>query len=86
MAIKDDITGQKQMEESLHRENVKLSAVIENMEEGVIFIDSEGIISEVNDYIRRKFGTEKDELIGKHFGQTFIEEYVDKLSSHTQFP
>jgi PAS domain S-box-containing protein len=83
MAIKEDITGQKKMEESLHRENVKLSAVIENMEEGIIFVDSEGIISEVNDYIRRKFGFSRDELTGKNFKETFIEEYVGNLSDHT---
>jgi PAS domain S-box-containing protein len=83
LAIKEDITKEKQLEESLHWENAKLNALIDNMEEGVIFLDAEGVISEVSDYIRRKFGHLKEDLLGKHFTDTFVGDYIDSLGDYT---
>ncbi len=65
-----DITERKHFEEALHREASKLAAMIEGMEEGVVFIDREGQIIEVNEYFLKLFCLAREEILGKVFWET----------------
>jgi PAS domain S-box-containing protein len=47
------------------REAAKLSAMISNMQEGIVFADSENVIVEVNDYFCRLMGKRQEEILGK---------------------
>ncbi|MGB8953031.1 MAG: two-component regulator propeller domain-containing protein, partial [Candidatus Aminicenantales bacterium] len=61
----EDITDRKKAEEAIQREAAKLSAMISGMEEGVIFIDSEDRILEINEYFLKLLRKEKSEMLGK---------------------
>jgi len=60
-----DITERKAAEETIQRENAKLSAMISGMEEGVVFADADDRIVEVNDYFARFTGHTREELLGR---------------------
>ncbi|MGB8952034.1 MAG: two-component regulator propeller domain-containing protein [Candidatus Aminicenantales bacterium] len=60
-----DITERKKAEEAIQMEAAKLSAMISGMEEGVIFVDSEDRILEVNEYFLKLFQKDKSEMIGR---------------------
>jgi len=73
-----DITDRKLFEEALQKEARKLSAMIEGMEEGVVFIDRQDLVIEANEYFLKLFGLNKDEILGRSFwdtqaGKTFAE-------------
>jgi PAS domain S-box-containing protein len=65
IAIYRDITERKKTEETIQREAAKLSAMITGMEEGVLFIDSEDRILEINVYFLRLLGKKRQEAIGQ---------------------
>jgi len=65
MSIGNDITERKAVEDALARETVKLSTIISGMDEGVIFIDRNDIIVEVNPFFSRLLGEPCEELVGK---------------------
>ena len=47
------------------QENAKLSAMISSMEEGVVFADADDLIVEVNDYMCRLLGKQREDIVGK---------------------
>jgi PAS domain S-box-containing protein len=60
-------------EEIIQKERAKLSAMISGMEEGVVFVDGQDRIFEVNDYFLNLFQEDRSGFIGKtlwdfHFG------------------
>lgn len=65
-----DITERKRIEEALQREASKLAAMIAGMEEGVVFIDREERVVEVNEYFLKLFGLSREELLGRVFWET----------------
>jgi PAS domain S-box-containing protein len=65
MSFGNDITERKAAEESLARETMKLSVIVSSMEEGVVFIDKNDRIVEVNPFFSRLFGMPREELVGK---------------------
>jgi PAS domain S-box-containing protein len=80
-----DITDRKLFEEALQREASKLAAMIEGMEEGVIFIDSQDRVIEVNEYFLKLFGLTRNGLLGLTFWDTrpgeLFGEFRDVLAS-----
>ena len=67
IAVKDDITQRKELEETLHREHAKLETIISNLEEGVVLADSSNIIIGVNEYYSEFFNVGLDEILGSRF-------------------
>jgi PAS domain S-box-containing protein len=47
------------------RESIKLASMISGMEEGVAFADADNVIVEVNDFLCRLVGTQRNEVLGK---------------------
>lgn len=85
-----DITEKKQAEERIQKETAKLSSMISGMEEGVLFIDTQDTIIEVNKYFLMLFNKKKNEIVGKklcdfHFGKTKekLIEYVKYFKQQT---
>jgi two-component system sensor histidine kinase/response regulator len=87
-----DITERKQAEEAIQKEAAKLSAMISNMDEGVIFVDNQDRIIEVNDYFLKLFGKNRKDVKNKiiwdfHFGLSLgmlkrsIQNFKDKPNS-----
>lgn len=60
-----DISELKKTQEALQKETAKLAAMISGMEEGVIFVNPEDKIIEVNDYFCRLVKRKKSSLMGK---------------------
>jgi PAS domain S-box-containing protein len=65
LAVVRDITERKQAEEKARRENAKLSAMISDMQEGVVFADTNNQIVEVNEYFCRFVHCRREDILGK---------------------
>jgi PAS domain S-box-containing protein len=65
IAIKEDITARKQAEMAAQQENAKLTAMISGMEEGVIFANATNVIVEVNDFLCRFLGVQRNDVLGR---------------------
>lgn len=61
--------SRKRMEEAIRQETAKLSAIISGIEEGMIMVDDEHRIIEVNDYFLRFIGLEKADLLHRSLWQ-----------------
>ncbi|MFP4497275.1 MAG: PAS domain S-box protein [Vulcanimicrobiota bacterium] len=48
--VSRDITGRKQLEESIKKENFKFHSILSNMDEGVLYVNKADIIEETNSY------------------------------------
>jgi PAS domain S-box-containing protein len=66
MAVYTDITERKRAEETIQREAAKLSAMITGMEEGVIFIDGQDRILEMNEYFLKLLQKTREAVIGRN--------------------
>jgi len=62
-----DISDIKEAERIIQKERSKLAAMISSMEEGVVFADREGIVTEANGFFCGFAGIGREEIIGKHF-------------------
>ncbi|MBN2580833.1 MAG: CHASE domain-containing protein [Pirellulales bacterium] len=60
-----DIRPQKAAQRVAKQEAAKLSAMLSGMQEGVVFADSENVVTQVNDYFSRTFGKQPEEILGK---------------------
>lgn len=65
IAVKEDITKRKELEENLLREHTKLETIIANLEEGVLFADIHKEIIGVNDYFCSFFNLKFEEVLGR---------------------
>jgi two-component system, sensor histidine kinase and response regulator len=59
-----DISARKHAQTSAEREYRRLSTLINSMEEGFVFVDSNDLVVEVNDYICQLLKTKQEDLIG----------------------
>ena len=64
-----DVTERKRAEEAIARETAKLSSMIAGMEEGVIFVDADDVVVEVNDHYCKFVGQQRGEIVGKQVEQ-----------------
>ncbi len=65
IAVKEDITKRKELEENLLREHTKLETIISNLEEGVLFADINEEIIGVNDYFCSFFNLKFEHVLGR---------------------
>ena len=72
------------------RENAKLSAMISEMDEGVVFADDENVIVEVNAFFCNFVGIERDRILGKsiedlHSGET-LHKVLEQIEAFKKEP
>jgi len=72
-----DITDQKSTEQEIERSREFLSAITDNMAEGMIATDNEGVVTFVNAAAERLLGWEASDLIGKPGHQSFHYQRAD---------
>lgn len=65
IAVKEDITKRKELEENLFKEHTKLETIISNLEEGVLFADTNDEIIGVNDYFCSFFNLKFEDVLGR---------------------
>lgn len=75
VGIMRDITDRKERERELERYEV----LLEEVADGVSFVDQDGRYSYVNSYIEEKTGYERDELIGESPTKIMSEEAVERF-------
>ncbi len=77
-----NISERKQDERAIQREAAKLSAMISGMKEGVLFVNSENRISEVNDFVLNLFNQEKEDFLNKHVSEIYLGMSSQELEEH----
>ncbi|MFP4497348.1 MAG: ATP-binding protein, partial [Vulcanimicrobiota bacterium] len=60
-----DMTQQKKNEQALQDENVKFSAILENMEEGLLYFDKDNVFQEINEYFCKFMKKPREYYLGK---------------------
>ncbi|MHB8519849.1 MAG: PAS domain S-box protein [Limisphaerales bacterium] len=68
-----DITDRVRLEEQLREQQTYLRGLIESSVDGLITVDSEGFITDVNAQMCRMTGYQREELIGSPFKRYFTE-------------
>jgi PAS domain S-box-containing protein len=68
-----DVTDRVRLEEQLREQQTYLRGLIESSVDGLVTVDPEGFITDVNEQMCRMTGYARDELIGSPFKQYFTE-------------
>src|SRR5919197_753383 len=68
-----DVTDQKVLEEQLREQQTYLRGLIESSVDGLVTVDPEGFISDVNEQMCRMTGYRRAELIGTRFADYFTD-------------
>ncbi|HEV8524162.1 MAG TPA: PAS domain S-box protein [Terriglobales bacterium] len=68
-----DITEQKKLEQQLRDQQAYLRGLIESSVDGLVTVDPQGFITDVNEQMCRMTGFERQELLGSLFKQYFTE-------------
>src|ERR1700682_5820967 len=68
-----DITEQKKLEEQLREQQNYLRGLIESSVDGLVTVDSEGLISDLNEQMCRLSGYARDDLLGTEFATYFAD-------------
>ncbi len=68
-----DITEQKKLEERLREQQNYLRGLIESSVDGQVAVDSDGLISDVNEQMCRLSGYTREDLLGTAFATYFVE-------------
>jgi two-component system sensor histidine kinase/response regulator len=61
-----DITSRNLAEERLQKEMTKFAAMIEGMQEGILLVDEKNSIIEINNYLLRLLGKEREAIVGSN--------------------
>lgn len=62
-----DVTERKCMEEALRESEQKFRMIFTNANDGIVYLNPEGAITEVNDRVLTMFGKRREEVTGKRF-------------------
>lgn len=65
--------------ETAEAEARKLRALIEAMDEGVVFADTDDVITEANDWFVRQTGTQRKDVIGKELWYFFDQPHINSM-------
>ena len=79
LGVSTEITERKQIEEALRESEQRYRLLIEKMNDGVIIIDSNGLISYTNEKLLEMTGYSSSEVIGHYyweFGDNFTEQII----------
>jgi PAS domain S-box-containing protein len=68
-----DITEQKKLEEQLREQQNYLRGLIESSVDGLVTVDSQGLISDLNEQMCRLSGYAREDLLGTAFATYFLE-------------
>ena len=68
-----DITEQKKLEEQLREQQNYLRGLIESSVDGLLTVDSQGLISDLNEQMCRLSGFAREDLLGTAFATYFVE-------------
>ena len=68
-----DITEQKKLEQQLREQQTYLRGLIESSVDGLITVDPEGFITDLNEQMCRMTGFNREELVGSPFKRYFTE-------------
>jgi signal transduction histidine kinase/DNA-binding response OmpR family regulator len=74
----------KRAEEAITRETAKLTAIISGIEEGVVYMDGDDRVVEVNDYFLRLFRKDKSDTIGRSLWDLHIGQEMEQLKIHIE--
>jgi PAS domain S-box-containing protein len=74
-----DITEAAMARQTAEFEALKLRSMIEGMEEGVVMIDEEGTVREVNPHCGKLFGIDRDQIIGQHISRVRQLQIIPRL-------
>jgi PAS domain S-box-containing protein len=86
IAVKEDITEKKEIEEALSEREAFLRSIIENTPIGLCITDKNGYFTYVNPSYRRIYGYNSEELIGEHFTLVVPEKLKDNMKElHDRF-
>ena len=77
-----DITGLKEAQKGIERENAKFSAMISGMEEGVVLADRDNKVVEVNQYFCNMVGMSKADIIGENIEALHHGAIAKKANAH----
>ncbi|MCX7424843.1 MAG: PhnD/SsuA/transferrin family substrate-binding protein [Planctomycetia bacterium] len=69
VAVKEDVTERKRVEEIGRRESAKLAAMIADMKEGIAFADGDNVIIEVNPFLCQFSGLKREDVLGKRIDE-----------------
>lgn len=90
VAIRDDITVQKQKEEELRESEEKLRAITDSASDGIVMVDHKARIVFWNPSAEKIFGYTADEILGKNFFHAVVpqkyKETFDTQSFNGKFP
>lgn len=62
VAVFEDITERKRAEEALATSEARMRAILESLTEGIVFLDTKGLVVEINPAVTRSFGHTLEEL------------------------
>src|SRR4030095_9487980 len=80
-----DITDRVRLEEQLREQQTYLRGLIESSVDGLITVDPEGFITDINEQMCRMTGYQRNELIGSAFKKYFTDPEIAELGVKRTF-
>jgi PAS domain S-box-containing protein len=78
VGIKRDITERKRAQEALQRNEAELTDFFENASVGLDWVDSDGIITRVNQAELDLLGYSRDEYVGHHISEFYVDRGISQ--------
>ncbi|MBF0212963.1 MAG: PAS domain S-box protein [Magnetococcales bacterium] len=84
LAVKEDITERKLAAELIQRNELRLRTIMENVVEGIITTDRNGIIESVNPAVEKMFGLGAQQLVGNNIRMLVPQPYAARHDRYIQ--
>ncbi len=84
IVLLNDITAQREGAQELQRSKNTLQAIISNAVDGIIIIDSKGLIQMTNEATTRLFGYQEEEMIGQNIRMLMPEPHRSQHDGYIQ--